>query len=597
MNVPVKRIYEFGPFRLDPDERLLLRSGEPMPLSPKAFETLLLLVQNSGRVVDKGEILKQIWPNTFIEETTLSQNIFTLRRTLGETHSNRQYIETVPKRGYRFIAEVRVSEDSGAATGGHHKRRRKVEIGGMGGSEKTLTSLAVLPLANVADDPEVEYLSDGITESIINNLAQLPQLRVMARSTVFRYKSPEVDAQQVGRDLGEQAILVGRVLKIGDRLSIRMELVDVANGWQLWGEQYNRLTSDIFEVEQEIAEKISANLRLKLTDDQEATLRQRFTSSTEAYYAYLNGRYHWNERTVEGYRKALEYFNQAILIDPNYALAYSGLADTYSLQCIGFQGWLRPSESMPKAKAAALKALDLNDSLAEAHTSLAYIKMYWDWDWSNSEKEFQRAIELNPKYAHAHHWYSHHLMGACRLEKSLAESERAVELDPLEPTIQQHLGWHYLYARQYDEAIQWLQKTLESHPNFYPMHLIIGMAYAQVQEYSKAIEHHRKALELEGTAIALGFLGYTLAVSGEKDEALKILRELMEQSKQSFILPYYIAIIHIGLDQKEQAFEWLERAFNERAEWICALRVAPELDSLRSDQRLTDMIRRAGIPA
>lgn len=594
MNPPVKQIYEFGPFTLDPDERQLLRGGEPVPLSVKAFETLLVLVKNSGRVVDKGELLKQVWPNTFIEETTLAQNIFTLRRALGETHHQRQYIETVPKRGYRFIADVKVSETAGAA---HKSRQRGARAGSAGTAKKTITSLAVLPFANNTDDQHAEYLSDGIIESIINNLAQLPQLRVMSRSTVFRYKGQDIDARQVGRDLEVEAVLVGRVLKVGDRLSLRTELVDVANGWRLWGDHYNLQTSDIFEVEHEMSERISENLRLHLTDNQRAQFHRHHAANMEAYEAYLNGRYHWNERTVKGYRLALEYFREAVRLDLNYALGFAGLADAYTFQCIGFQGWLRPSDYMPKAKVAALKALELDGSLAEAHTSLAYVKWFWEWDWAGAESMFRRAIELNPGYAHAHHMYAHFLMASERWEESRAEAGRAAKLEPLDPSINEHPGWYYLCTHRHGQAIEHLRRALELHPTSYTAHLLAGMNYAKLKDYTRAIEYHRRAFELERTGIALGFLGYTLAAAGERDEALKILSELLEESQRSHILPYQIALIHIGLGDKEQAFEWLERAADERVEWICYLNISPELEGLRSDPRLTNLIQRVGIPS
>ncbi|MCA1626804.1 MAG: winged helix-turn-helix domain-containing protein, partial [Acidobacteria bacterium] len=432
MSEPAAFLYEFGPFRLDAAEQLLLRDGVPVPLTPKVFETLVVLVENSGRVVEKEKLMEQVWPGTFVEEGNLSVTIFMLRKALGEDAVERRYIETVPKRGYRFTAPVRkmrrgdqLGDQSGsrAAAGesasfldatvieppsspGHSNakfphesatlsrttRALKDSSSSLSSSQsirraraKTIDSLAVLPLVNGSDDPNAEYLSDGITESIINSLSQLPQLRVMSRSTVFRYKGREVDPQEVGRDMSVRAVLTGRVLQLGDRLIIRTELVDVADGWQLWGEQYNRNPADILAVQEEISQEISAKLRLKLSGEQKQRLTKRHTGSAEAYQTYLKGRYYWNKRTHEGIRKGIEYFTEAIKLDPNYALAYAGIADSYALLGAIEYSALPPHEAMQKAREAALRALAIDDTLAEAHASLAYVRIY-DWNWTEAEK-------------------------------------------------------------------------------------------------------------------------------------------------------------------------------------------------------------------
>src|SRR5919197_6503319 len=349
------RFYEFGPFRIDTAERLLLREGTPVPLTPKAFETLLRLIQNSGHVVEKDELMREVGPDTYVEEANLTQNVFTLRKVLGEGRGGRQYIETVPRRGYRFTAAVKEVWDA--------ERNRAID------------SLAVLPLVNASADPNIEYLSDGVTESIINSLSQLPQLRVMARSTVFRYKGRDVHPQEAGHEMGVRAVLTGRVFQFSDRLIIRAELTDVADGWQLWGEQYNSEPSDIFVVQEEISQEISEKLRLKLSGEERLRLAKRHTESADAYQAYLKGRFYWNKRTVESLKKSVELFEEAIRLDPNYALAYAGLADAYLLLGSVEYGALDPVSAMEKARQSAAAAFGRDASLAEAHASLAYVRI------------------------------------------------------------------------------------------------------------------------------------------------------------------------------------------------------------------------------
>lgn len=460
---------------------------------------------------------------------------------------------------------------------------------------RTINSLAVLPFENMSRDPNAEYLSDGITESIINSLSQLRKLRVMARSTVFRYKGQPVDPQQVGRDLDVRAVLSGRVLQLGDDLIIGAELVKVSDGSQLWGEQYKRKLSDIFEVQEEIASEISGKLRLRLTGEQKKRLTRRHTESTEAYQAYLRGRYYWNRRTEEGLKKGIEYFQQAIEKDPGYALAYAGLADSYGR--FEYFGYLSSKETMPRAKAAAMKALEVDDTLTEARTSLAWARLHYDWDWLAAEREFKRAIDLNPDYTEAHHSYSHYLIAMGRTAESLAESKRALELDPLDLVINAHLGWHYLYARQYDQSIEQSRRTLELEPNSLVAHWFLGRALEQKAMYQEAAKAFEKSITIsDGSPTYVAALGHAYAVSGKKSEALRILNELKQQSKRTYVSPFNLAAISSGLGEKDQGFEWLEKAFEERSHWLVYLKVEPMLDGLRSDPRFTDLVRRVGLP-
>ncbi|MCM3871314.1 MAG: winged helix-turn-helix domain-containing protein [Pyrinomonadaceae bacterium] len=414
-----QHLYEFGPFSLDTRERVLLRDGRPLLLKPKVYETLVVLVSQSGHVVEKEELMRRIWPDVVVEENNLTGNIFALRRAFAEYDC----IETIPRRGYRFtgdvkqvrVADVKVTDRFGVETEVLIKESVSTRKHG-------IDSLAVLPFINASADPEADYLSDGITESIINNLSRLSPLRVMARSTVFRYKGREYDPQEVGLELGVGVVLLGRLLQLGDHLIVRAELVDVRDGAQLWGAQYSRTPSDILQLQEEIANEISEALQLKLTAEEKEWLTKRYTDNTEAYHAYLKGRYFFYKRTPEGLRKGIEYFQKAIELDPTYALAYSGLADCYAV--LGWLGESPPNESCPKAKAAALKALEIDDTIAEAHTSLAFVRTYYDLGWTAGETEFRRAIELRPGYALAHHWYGFQLLALGRFDESIAEMRR-----------------------------------------------------------------------------------------------------------------------------------------------------------------------------
>jgi TolB-like protein/DNA-binding SARP family transcriptional activator len=458
-------------------------------------------------------------------------------------------------------------------------------------------SLAILPLTNASADPNAEYLSDGITESIISNLSQLARLRVMARSTVFRYKGREVDAQEVGRALGVRAVLTGRVVRLGERLVIRAELVDASDGTQLWGGQYDRDFSDVLAVQEEIARRISESLQLKLTGEEQERLARRHTDNTEAYHAYLRGRYCWNKRTEEELRKSVEYFRQAIEMEPNYALAYAGLADSYVvLGSFGISA-LAPSEAFPRAKEAATRALEIDETLAEAHASLAFCLESYDWDWAAARKEFERAIELKPDCTTAHHWYGlEYLTAMGRLDEAFAEIKRAHELEPLSLSIHTDYGFLPYLMRRYDRAIEEYRKSLELDQSFVYTHWKLALAYEQKAMYEEAIAEFQTAIALSGgSAQAVVLLGHAYAVSGRREEALKVLDELSELSKRRYVSSYRVAAIYLGLGEKEQASEWLERAYEEHDAWLVWLKVDPVLDDLHEDPRFADLVRRVGL--
>lgn len=462
-------------------------------------------------------------------------------------------------------------------------------------SRKAIDSLAVLPLVNACPDPNMEYLSDGITESLIKNFSQVPKLRVMARSTVFRYKGKNVDPQEVGQQLNVRAVLTGRVVHRDDRLIIKMELVDVLDGAHLWGEQYSRAFPDIFAIEEEIANEISEKLRLKLSGEEKKRLTKRYTENTEAYQLYLKGRYFCNKRTKTWLKKSIECFLEAIDTDPNYALAYAGLADAYALLGSATGGH-SPCETYPRAKAAALKALEIDPTLAEAYTSLGFFNLLYDWDWSAAERVFRRAIQLNPGYASAHDGYGFFFKVTGQCDAAVTECKCAQKLDPLSPFINISLAWAYYFARRFDEAIQHNQKVLELDPQFSFAYWNLGLAYEQKKLYQDALKSFQKAVELSGDELTfLAHLGHANALMGNQEEARNILETFQNLSSQRYVSSYYSAIIHLGLNDHEQAFEWLEKALAERSGFLAFLKVEPLFDPLRSDPRFKNLLQRIGL--
>jgi len=459
-----------------------------------------------------------------------------------------------------------------------------------------IDSLAVLPFANVSADPNTEYLSDGITESIINTLSRFSGLRVMARSTVFRYKGREVDASDVGRELKVGRVLAGRVLQFGDHLIIRTELVDTADGRQLWGEQYNRKPADILAVQDEIARDISEQLRLRLTSEQRERMMKRYTENTDAYQAYLKGRYFWSKRTEEALKKGIEHFQQAAEIDPSYALAYVGLADCYTL--LGAAGYNSPppGEAISKAKQAATKALQIDDALAEAHASLAFVSFRFDWNWPAAESEFKCSVELNPNYPTARQWYAVFLSVMGRHEEAIQQITRAQEIDPLSLSVGAAVGRVFHFARQYERAIEQFERTLEMDPNFAEGHFDLGLTYMQELRYEEAIAEFKCAIDLSGgRTLMRAILGRAYAMSGRTDEARAILRELTQLVERGQVSSFVLALIFIGLGENDLAFESLERAYAERFGLLVYLKSEPLFDALRPDSRFTDLMRRVGL--
>ena len=642
--------YEFGRFRLSTAERVLLRQGELVPLTPKVFDILLALVENGGRLVEKDDLMKRVWPDTFVEEGNLTQNISLLRKALGDGIAGQQFIETIPRRGYRFVTPVAGSQDetrlstastrvASAEDAGNGQRTnadsviepqvnrtlnqtidskpttvlpssrfgsvgRKslmfgialfallIIVGGFGyftrrgNAEPTpIQSIAVLPFVNEAGDGDAAYLNDKIAESLINSLSKLPKLRVVPRSVVAGYTGKEIDPRKVGRDLSVRAVVTGRVRRHGDTISIQADLIDIENVAQLWGQHYDRKLSDILLVQEDISRDIFENLRLKLNVEEKKQL--------EAYRLYLKGRNSWNKRTEDALQQGIEFFQQAIDIDPGYAPAYAGMADCHNMLVV--YGIQRPKDGFPKAKEAALKALEADETLAEAHASLAFIAFRWDRNRVEAEREFQRAIMLKPSYASAHQWYSSHLAALERFDEAIAEAKRTEDLEPLSSTASSHLGWILYLSGKNDEAIKQCTKILDLDPNSFPARRYRGLAYEQKGMYREAIEDFQKGVQISGSPLMLALLGHAYAASGNKSEAQKVLKELDDLQNQRYISPYTVAAIHAAMSEKDRAFEWLEKAYEERDIWLMNLKVDPVFSKLRSDRRFQDLLTRSGL--
>jgi serine/threonine protein kinase/Flp pilus assembly protein TadD len=459
-------------------------------------------------------------------------------------------------------------------------------------SSRAIDSLAILPMINDGADAEMEYLGDGITESIINSLTQLPQLRVIPRSTVFRYKDRKTDPEEIGRELGVRAVLTGRILQLGDSLIVKTELVDVGQGAQLWGEQYRRSFTDIFSLQEDISQEISGKLRLQLTGEERRKLIKRYTDNTEAYQLYLKGRYYVHKRTPDWIRKGVECFLQAIDLDPNYALAYAGLAEAYGFLASS-TGGQQPREAYPRAKAAAAKALELDDTLGEAHCSLGFFRLLYDWDFAAAEEEFKRAIELSPNFANAWDGYGFYFKATGQSDASIRACQRAQELEPLSLFITLSVAWAYYFARQYDRAMEQGSKALDMDPNFGFAYWHRGMAYIQQQRFGDAVTALRKAISLFGPATAfISYLGYANARLGKTREARQMIAQLERVSKRLYVSPYFIAIIHLGLGDLDQTFEWLEKAYEERSGFMAFINVEPMLDALRGDPRFKSLLEK-----
>lgn len=569
MTQQAKRLYQFGPFRIDSNERLLRRGAEVIPLAPKAIETLLVLAASGGRVVEKDELIKTVWPDTFIEEGGLARNISSLRKALREDVDSVSYIETIPRRGYRFIAPVSETRDEAAPA---------------------TRSLAVLPLANLSGDPSQDFFADGMTDELISYLLKIEALHVSSRTSVMNYKSARKALRDIARELDVTWVVEGTVLQSGGRVRISVRLIEGATEKHLWAETYEKDMRDVLALQSEVAGDISREIRVKLTPPEKAKLAQSRTVNPEAYQDYLRGRYLWNRRTGEALKKAREYFEQAIEKDPSYAPAHSGLADAYAL--MGSSGYdvMPPREAMPRAKAAAHNALEIDDTLAEAHAALGYVKLAYDWDLPGAQQELARAMELKPNYAIAHQWQGELLMARSCPDEATNAFRRALELDPLSVPCNLGLGWSHYFCRTYDLAIEQFRRTLEIAPGV-PMALYgLGLSYHHKNQHREGLSEFQKAYVSSGGEVAaVMFMGVTHALAGRKKAAEKELAKLAILAKQSYVPAVYSAFIYVALNDLDLAFESLQKACEERSSYLIFLNVQPFFEKVRADQRYRDL--------
>jgi len=620
------RLRRFAQFELDLRTGELYKEGKRIKLQEQPCHVLALLVEHPGDLITREELRKTLWPNdTFVDfDHGVNLAINKLRDALGDSVEKPRFIETLPRRGYRFIAPVstpktlrdsepqaRVTSFRAGLAGSGSSTWRRVLLSALlalsflvvlvffvtyrrgRSAENNIHSLAVLPLENLSGDPNQEYFVDGMTDELTTHLAKIKSLRVISRTSAMQYKNVRKPLADIARSLHVDSVVEGSVVRSGDKLRITVQLVDARTDQHIWAEDYNRDLRDVVAVQGDVARRIAEGIRITLTPEERAELTSRHQINPEAYEAYLRGRYFWNRRTEEGMKKAIEYFEQSMGKDPNSPLAYDGLADCWL--SLGWYGYLPPKEAFPQAKAAAMKAMELDASLAEAHASLAFASMNYDWDWSAAEREFQKAIELNPNYANAHHWYADYLSAVGRHQEAITESKRALELDPVSPIINAWLGWRYFFARQYDLAIEQYLKTLEMDPTFVPAHLVLGQGYEQKSMPEKAIDELQKAVSLSGGgSLYVSSLAHAYATAGRRAEAERLLRQMNELARHTYVPSFHIAIIHAGLGQRDQALVWLEKGYQERSAWMVWLKVDPRFDALRSDPRFQDLLRRVG---
>jgi TolB-like protein/Tol biopolymer transport system component/Flp pilus assembly protein TadD len=575
-------VYRFENFRLDSAHLMLYENETPITLAPKVIETLVALVERGGQVISKEELMERLWHDSFVEESNLTQNIYLLRKMLGNNFAGKPMIETFRRRGYRFTGELEKNEEIKKLSESKIQNEKSDNS-----ADDIFDSLAVLPLRNESTSETAEYLSDGITESIINRLSQITKLRVVARNTVFQYKNKEILPQEIGRKLGVRAVLTGRILQYGDRLIVRTELVETTEGWQIWGEQHERRATDVLELQETIAREISEHLHLKLSGEERKRLTMRYTESSEAYNLFVKGRYHLNKRLTGNIKQSAACFQQAIDVDPSFAPAYVGLADCFPL--LSLYGALTPREAYPKSKAAAEKALEIDNSLTKAYNSLGVVKLFYEWDWTGAETAFKRAIELNPGYPDAHLRYGMFLTATARFEEAETEFARAQELDPLSLITKTIGGYPFYYSRQFDEAERCFAEVTTSDENYSMAHFRLGLNYAQQGRFTDAINELKISLSLSDDRDTIAALGYVQGLAGNPSEAKSALAELDKREKDGFVTSYNRVLINLGLRNHTAALDWLEKAYAERSYWLIYLKLDPALDALRETPRFIDL--------
>ena len=588
---PPARVVRFGPFELDVRAGELRRRGRKMLLQEQPFQILLMLLERPGDVVLREEIRKRLWPNdTFVQfAPSINAAMQRLRDALGDTANQPRYIETVARRGYRLLGRVEANHNDAGLRVGETNSKPSMSTSIV--RSKALSSIAVLPFKNAGRDADGDYLSEGITENIINSLSKIARLRLTPRSTVFRYRKKVTNPQAIGRELEVEAVLVGRVTQHDGALVVSAELIDTSQGSQLWGERYNRRLADLYEVEEEIAKKISESLRVQLNSKEKERGAKRFTENSEAYQFYLRGRYCWNRRTPQDIRKGYRYFQQAIENDAGYALAYSGLADCYSHLCS--LGVIAPKEAWAKAKAAAAAAVTLDPDLAEAHTSMAFTRAFADWDWENSDRDFQQALELDPGYWLAPYWYAMTLVTRGRYEEADRWIAKACELEPLSSVVAHGAAYNLLMSHRHGDAIQLCLKAIDIAPDYPLLRLHLGIAYEQESRFEEATTQLEKAMHLlEGEPLAAGPLAHVYATAGRSQEAREILENLIGQAKTRHVDKYSVGLIYVALGMQEVALDWFDRAAKERCAWFSFMANGdPRLDGIRRDPRFETLLR------
>jgi len=573
-----RRFYRFGRFRLDPSGRVLFRGDRAIRLPPKAVDTLLLLVQHAGNVVEKQELLKHVWQDAFVEEGSLTRTISILRKALEDAAHGQQFISTIAKRGYRFAAPV--IESPGQPVRAATER----------------LMMAVLPFENLSGGKRHDYFSDGMTEEMITRLARLNpgRLGVIARTSCMQYKSTEKSVRQIGRELGVSHVLEGSVRRAGNRVRVATQLIQVCDESHLWAESYERSLGDVLTLQFELAEAVAKEIQIKLAPPEQARLASRGTVNPQAYEAYLKGRFLLNRRTVEAIQKSIQYFRKSIELDPHHTVALAGLADAYLTH--HDLGHLPPREATTKAKTAARKALEMDETLAEAHSSLGHAYFH-EFNWLAADRGFKRAIELDPNYANAHYYYANYLICVGHKDEAVAEARCAQTLDPVSLPAGTNLAAILSFAGQYTEAIEESSRVLEIDSGFARAYEDLGRAYEQQRMYPQAIAAFEKAVEYSGRSSRdLASLAYAYGIAGNQKEALKLLQEIKGLSRKSYVSPYSFALIFTGLGKKSQALAWLEKAYKARDGAIPFINENPRLAPLHSDSHFRDLVRRMNLP-
>jgi TolB-like protein/Flp pilus assembly protein TadD len=562
------RVVKFGLFEVDLQNAELRKSGMRQKLAGQPFQVLRLPLERPQQVVSRAELQHCIWPkDTFVDyDLALKKAVNRIRKVLGDSAESPRFIETIPRHGYRFIGNI----------------QRDIP---------RFPALAVMPLENLSRDPEQEYFAEGLTEALTTTLAKIGDLRVVSRTSAMLYKGARRPLREIARELEVDMVVEGTVLRVGRRVRITAQLIDANGEAHLWAESYERDLRNVLSLQADVARAIAREIQVKLIPQEEAKLGHVRSVDPEAYEAYLKGRYHWSRRTREGYGKAAHYFQQAIAKDPGFAAGYAGLADC--LSGLGIFGFVAPADGCGKAKTVALEALEMDRSLAETHASLAWATMWYDYDFETVEREFERAIELNPRYIFAHSWFGYCLGLMGRFEEAFTELKRAIRLDPLSSVTQWALGSVYYMARRWDEAIEQLWKTLDFDGDFAWAHGLLALACLRKSMHSVAITSAQKGVQLlPGSTALLTTLGEVYAAAGKRDEAEEILNQLQELSTQQYLSPYLLARIHVALDKKDDALYWLETSYETRASWMVFLKTDPQLDGFRLDPRFHDLMRR-----